>query len=334
MTSASSSDPEMTTETTESFKVNVAKRLERADGTFKLLTFLAALFIVLSFAGMFVALFEGSLPALRTFGFSFLTKSVWDPVGGHFAIWPLIYGTLVTSALAMALATPIGVGIAIFLTTLCPRLLRRPVGIAIELLAGIPSIIFGIWGLFVFAPFFQLNIQPVLIDVLGGLPLVGGLFQGPPFGIGIFTASIVLAIMILPLISSLCRDVFDIVPPVLKESAYGLGCTTSEVTSSVVVPYARQGVVGAAMLALGRALGETMAVTFVVGNVHNVSLSLFAPGTTISAAIANEFTEAVEKIYSSSLLAAGLFLLFISFVVLALAQLMLGGVARRAGAGN
>ncbi len=334
MASVMANDAEMTTDATGSFKVGVAKRLERSDRTFRFLTWLAALFIVLAFIGMFVALLEGSLPALRTFGFGFLTKDVWDPVGGHFAIWPMIYGTLVTSALAMAIATPIGIGIAIFLTAICPRPLRRPIGITVELLAGIPSIIFGIWGLFVFAPFFQLNIQPILIDVLGGLPFVGALFQGPPFGIGIFTGSVILAIMILPLISSLCRDVFDIVPPVLKEAAYGLGCTTSEVNMRIVLPYARQGVVGAAMLALGRALGETMAVTFVVGNIHNVSLSLFAPGTTISATIANEFTEAVEKIYSSSLLAAGLFLMFITFVVLALAQLMLGGAARRAGAGN
>lgn len=329
-----SEDAAMTSEPTESFKVGVAKKLERADSVFMRATWFGALFVVVVFIGMFIALLNGSLPALRKFGFGFLTGSVWDPVGGNFAILPLIYGTLVTSALAMLIATPIGVGIAIFLTSLCPRALRRPIGIAIELLAGIPSIIFGIWGLFVFAPFFQVTLQPFLIDTLGAIPYAGKLFAGPPFGIGIFTASIILAIMILPLISSLCRDVFDIVPPVLKEAAYGLGCTVSEVTSRVVVPYARQGVVGAAMLALGRALGETMAVTFVVGNIHNMSVSLFAPGTTISAAIANEFTEAVEKIYSSSLLEAGLFLLFISFVVLALAQLMLGGIARRAGAGN
>jgi phosphate transport system permease protein len=334
MVSVSAGDTAMTSEIPESFKVGVAKKLERADNAFMRITWLGAAFVLVVFLGMFIALLDGSLPALRKFGFGFLIGDIWDPVGGNFAILPLVYGTLITSALAMLIATPIGVGIAIFLTSLCPRLLRRPIGIAIELLAGIPSIIFGIWGLFVFAPFFQLNVQQYLIDWLGPLPIIGPLFGGAPFGIGIFTASVILAIMILPLISSLCRDVFDIVPAVLKEAAYGLGCTTSEVSLRVVLPYARQGMVGASMLALGRALGETMAVTFVVGNVHNLSVSLFAPGTTISAAIANEFTEAVEQIYSSSLLAAGLFLMFISFVVLALAQLMLGGIARRAGAGN
>jgi len=318
----------------ESFKVGIARRLERADRGFRRLTWFAAFLILVIFVGMFIALLQGSLPALRTFGLKFFISNTWDPVGGHFGIWSMIYGTLVTSALAMAMATPVGIGIAIFLTSLCPRPLRRPIGIAVELLAGVPSIIFGIWGLFVFAPFFQIHIEQYLIDWLGDAPLVGPLFSGAPFGIGIFTGSIILAIMILPLISSLCRDVFDIVPAVLKEAAYGLGCTVSEVTWRIVLPYARGGIVGAAVLALGRALGETMAVTFVVGNVHNASASLFAPGTTISAAIANEFSEAVEKLYSSSLLAAGLFLMFISFTVIALALLMLGAIARRAGASN
>jgi phosphate transport system permease protein len=309
-----------------------ATSLTRGDVRFMGLTWIAAFLVLAIFVGMFIALLAGAYPALHQFGFDFFTTSKWNPVKDKFGILPLIYGTLVTSALAMAMAVPIGIGIAIFLTELCPRILRRPIGIAIELLAGIPSIIYGIWGLFVFAPFFQATLQPWLIKVLSPLPLVGGLFAGPPYGIGVFTSSLILAIMILPLISSLTRDVFDIVPPVLKEAAYGLGCTVSEVLMRVVLPYTRAGVVGAAMLALGRALGETMAVTFVIGNAHRISESLFAPGTSISASIANEFSEAVEPLYQSSLLAAGLFLMFITFAVLAIAQLMLGGIARRAGA--
>jgi len=324
----------MAGESTESFKVGVAGRHGRSNSVFMRLTWLASFIVLAIFAGMFIALLIGSYPALHQFGFKFFVDDVWNPVTQKFGIWPLVYGTLVTSALSILMAAPIGIGVAIFLTSLCPRILRRPLGITIELLAGIPSIIFGVWGLFVFVPFFQLNVQPFLVDTLGSIPVIGAVFAGPPFGIGIFTASIILAIMILPLVSSLVRDVFDIVPPVLKEAAYGLGCTTSEVSSKVVLPYARQGVVGAVMLALGRALGETMAVTFVVGNIHNASVSIFAPGTTISASIANEFSEAVEKLYSSALLTAGLFLMFITFTVLTLAQLMLGGIARRAGAGN
>ncbi|MFZ1989241.1 MAG: phosphate ABC transporter permease subunit PstC [Alphaproteobacteria bacterium] len=317
-----------------SSKAAVAKRLERSDATFRWVTWAAAFFVLLTFIGMFVALLDGAYPALRKFGLNFFVTSNWNPVTEKFGILHQIYGTLVTSAIAMLIATPIGIGIAVFLTELCPRPLRRPIGTAIELLAGIPSIIYGIWGLFVFAPFFQHTLQPWIIDALGDIPGLSQLFAGPPFGVGIFTASLILAIMILPLISSLTRDVFDIVPPVLKEAAYGLGCTVSEVTTRVVMPYARQGVVGASMLALGRALGETMAVTFVIGNANKISVSLFAPGTTISAAIANEFSEAVGDLYLSALLAGGLFLMFITFVVLAAAQLMLGGVARRAGAGN
>ena len=315
-------------------KAVAARRMERSNALFHRITWVAAFLLLLIFVGMFIALFTGALPALREFGLGFFTTSKWNPVTEKFGMLHQIYGTLVTSALAMLIATPIGIGIAIFLTELCPRLLRRPIGIAIELLAGIPSIIYGIWGLFVFAPFFQHTVQPFIIDTFEGVPGLSTLFAGPPYGVGIFTASIILAIMILPLISSLTRDVFDIVPTVLKEAAYGLGCTVSEVTGGVVLPYARQGVVGAAMLALGRALGETMAVTFVIGNANKISASLFAPGTTISAAIANEFSEAVGDLYLSSLLAAGLFLMFITFVVLASAQFMLGGIARRAGAGN
>jgi phosphate transport system permease protein len=315
-------------------RAGAAARLGRRNSLFGGVTWFSALLVLIIFVGMFAALLSGAYPALRQFGFKFFTTHEWNPVTDKFGIWAQIYGTLVTSAIAMLIATPIGVGIAIFLTELCPRILRRTLAIAIELLAGIPSIIYGIWGLFVFAPFFQATLQPFLIDIFSGIPILSKLFAGPPFGIGLFTSSIILAIMILPLISSLSRDVFDIVPAVLKEAAYGLGCTVSEVSAKVVIPYARSGVVGAAMLALGRALGETMAVTFVIGNAQKIRLSLFAPGTTISSAIANEFSEAVGKLYQSSLLAGGLFLMFITFVVLALAQVMLGGIARRAGAGN
>ena len=229
----------------------------------------------------------------------------------------------------MLFAVPIGVGIAIFLTELCPQKLRRPIGIAIELLAGIPSIIYGIWGLFIFAPFLQDHVQPVLIALFGPVPVLSTLFAGPPYGIGMLTAGIILAIMVLPYISSISRDVFDTVPPVLKEAAYGIGCTTSEVVRKVVIPYARVGVIGGIMLALGRALGETMAVTFVIGNAHRISGSLLAPGTTISATIANEFTEAVGDLYTSSLIELGLILFVITFFVLAMARYMLMRIERK-----
>ena len=246
------------------------------------------------------------------------------------ALGPL-YGTLLTSFIAMLIAVPVGIGIAIFLTELCPKMLRRPIAIAIELLAGIPSIIYGIWGLFVFAPFLQKHVQPFLIDTLGNVPGIGSVFEGPPYGIGMLTAGFILAIMVLPFITSISRDVFDAVPPVLKEAAYGLGCTTWEVVRYVVLPYTRVGVIGGVMLGLGRALGETMAVTFVIGNAHKISASIIAPGTTISATIANEFTEAVGDLYTSSLIALGLILFVITFIVLAAARYMLLRIERRVG---
>jgi phosphate transport system permease protein len=209
--------------------------------------------------------------------------------------------------------------------------LRRPIGIAIELLSGIPSIIYGIWGLFVFAPFLQQYVQPFLIDLFGNIPILSILFAGPPYGIGIFTAGLILAIMVLPFITSISRDVFEAVPPVLKEAAYGLGCTTWEVARYVVLPYTRVGVIGGVMLGLGRALGETMAVTFVIGNAHRISGSLLAPGTTISATIANEFTEAVGDLYTSALIALGLILFVITFIVLAIARLLLMRLNARVG---
>jgi phosphate transport system permease protein len=230
---------------------------------------------------------------------------------------------VVTSTIAMLIALPVGIGVAIFLTELCPRPLRRPIGIAIELLAGIPSIIYGIWGLFVFAPWFQTHVQEPIINAVADVPLLSTIFGGPPYGIGVFTAGLILSIMILPFISAVTRDVLETVPGVLKEASYGLGSTSWEVMWKVCLPFCSTGVVGGAMLALGRALGETMAVTFVIGNAHRIEPSLFAPGTSISATIANEFTEATSELYTASLIEMGLLLFVITFIVLACAQLML-----------
>jgi phosphate transport system permease protein len=223
----------------------------------------------------------------------------------------------------MAVGVPVSIGIAIFLTEFCPTRLRRPIGVAIELLAGIPSIIYGIWGLFYLAPFLQKHVQPAIINVFGDIPILSDIFAGPPYGIGMGTAGIILAIMVLPFITSITRDVFETVPSVLKESGYGLGCTTWEIVRHIVIPYTKVGIIGGIMLGLGRALGETMAVTFVIGNAHRISSSIFAPGTTISATIANEFTEAYGDMYRSSLIALGLLLFVITFIVLALARLLL-----------
>jgi len=301
------------------------------DARFRSLTWLASVIVIALFAGVLMSLGIGAMPAIKAFGLPFVYTEAWNPVTEKFGALASVYGTLITSFLAMLLAVPVGIGIAIFLTEICPRSLRRPIGIAIELLAGIPSIIYGIWGLFVFAPEFQQGLQPWLIDLFANIPVLQDLFAGPPYGIGIFTAAIILSIMILPFISAVTRDVFDTVPTTLKEAAYAMGCTTWEVMWRVVLPFARSGVVGGAMLALGRALGETMAVTFVIGNAHHIHSSLFSPGTTISATIANEFTEAVGDLYLSSLIEMGLILFFITFVVLASAQLMLGALERRAG---
>lgn len=307
------------------------KRFGRSDTRFRLMTLGSALVVVAIFAGLMVSLISGSWLALHTFGWGFLINSVWNPVTEKFGAFAAIYGTLVSSALAMLLAVPLGIGIAIFLTELCPRALKRPVGIAIELLAGVPSIIYGIWGLFVFAPYFQQNVEPWIIEAFGNIPYLQNLFEGPPYGIGTFTASLILAVMILPFISAVTRDVFETVPPMQKEAAYGVGCTTWEVMWRIVLPFSRAGVVGGAMLALGRALGETMAVTFVIGNAHHINASLLAPGTTISATIANEFTEALGDTYVSSLVALGLILFAITFIVLAAAQIMLKSLDRRSG---
>jgi phosphate transport system permease protein len=307
------------------------KRFGRSDARFRLLTLAAALLVVAIFLGIMASLVTGALPALKAFGWGFLSSSVWNPVTEKFGAFAAIYGTVVSAFLAMIIAVPLGIGIAIFLTELCPRALKRPIGIAIELLAGIPSIIYGIWGLFVFAPYFQVHVEPGLIQVFGNIPYLQDLFAGPPYGIGMFTAALILSIMVLPFISAVTRDVFETVPHLLKEAAYGVGCTTWEVMRRIVLPFARSGVVGGAMLALGRALGETMAVTFVIGNAHHIDESLLAPATTISATIANEFSEALGDRYVSSLIALGLILFAITFVVLAVAQIMLKSLERRSG---
>ncbi|HEX4388777.1 MAG TPA: phosphate ABC transporter permease subunit PstC [Steroidobacteraceae bacterium] len=293
-------------------------------------TLAAALLVLLLLGGVAISLLIGAWPAFSHFKLGFLTTEIWNPVTDKYGALAPVYGTLVTSFLALLLAIPVSFGIAIFLTELAPVWLKRPVGVAIELLAAVPSIIYGIWGLFVLAPVLQRYVQPWLIEWFGPLPIVGKLFQGPPFGIGILTASFVLAIMVIPFISAVMRDVFETVPDVLKESGYGLGATTWEVIWQVVVPYARTGMIGGVMLGLGRALGETMAVTFVIGNAHRIGSSLLAPGTTISASIANEFAEAVGDLYTSSLIALGALLFLITFSVIALARYMLLRLDRRA----
>jgi len=300
------------------------------ERVFRGATLAAAVLVLTLLGGVVVTLLKGAWPAFAHFGFGFLTSEVWNPVTNKYGALAPVYGTLVTSLIAMLFAVPISLGIAIFLTELAPSWLKRPVGIAIELLAAVPSIIFGIWGLFELAPVLQRHVQPALIDWLGPLPVIGKLFQGPPYGIGVLTASIVLAIMVIPFIAAVMRDVFETVPDVLKESAYGLGATTWEVIWKVVIPHTRVGMVGGIMLGLGRALGETMAVTFVIGNSHRIAASLIAPGTTISAAIANEFTEADSGMYTSSLIALGALLYLITLIVIASARFMLLRLDRRA----
>lgn len=301
------------------------------DKVFKNTTMVFAFIVFTLLFGIVITLFAGSLPALKTFGLGFFTSAEWNPVDVQFGGLVPIYGTLVTAAIAMLIGIPVSFGIAVFITELCPPVLKRPIGVAIELLAGIPSIIYGMWGLFVFAPFFADNVQPWINDNLGNLPVIGQVFQGPPMGIGMLTAGIILAIMVIPFTSSVIRDVFEIVPTMLKESAYGLGCTTWEVVWNIVLPYTKTGVVGGVMLGLGRALGETMAVTFVIGNAHELSASLMMPGNTISSALANEFTEATGDVYTSSLITLGLTLFVITFIILSLAKLLLIRLSMREG---
>jgi phosphate transport system permease protein len=297
-----------------------AKRSLTQDRVFYWLTLASAVFVVVMLIGVLASLVAGAWPALSKFGIGFIWTERWSPVKQIFGALTPIYGTVVTSIIAMLIGIPVSFGIAIFLTEICPQPLRRPIGVAIELLAGIPSIIYGLWGFFFLAPFLQTTVQPFLIGTIGNVPVIGLLFGGAPYGIGLLTAGIILAIMVLPFVTSITRDVFLTVPTLLRESAYGMGMTTWEVVRHIVIPYVRVGLVGGIMLGLGRALGETMAVTFVIGNSHNISASLLSPSTTISATIANEFTEATSDIYSSSLIGLGLILFVITFAVLALAK--------------
>ena len=301
-------------------------RLQReanAESIFRWATFCSAALVLLLLVGVLASLAYGAWPALETFGWRFLVTEVWNPVTQKFGALAPIYGTVITSIIAMLIAIPIAFGIAVFLTETCPRWLRTPIGIAIELLAAIPSIVFGIWGLFILAPILQQHVQPWLIDHLGPLPIIGVLFQGAPYGIGLLTAGVVLAIMVLPFITAVMREVFQMTPTSIKEAAYAAGATQWEVVWDIVFPWSRPGMIGGIMLGLGRALGETMAVTFVVGNAHRISTSLLAPGTTIAASIANEFAEAVGDLYTSSLMALGLILFVLTFTVIASARLLL-----------
>lgn len=307
------------------------RRQRIQDFFFHKITLLFAASVLVVLVGIIVSLAIKAAPAFQHFGPAFITTVEWDPINDEFGALIAIWGTLATSLIALLVAFPISFGIALFLTEICPVWLRRPLGTAVELLAGIPSIIYGMWGLFVFAPLFADHVQPLLKGTLGQLPFIGPLFQGPTMGIGIMTAGLILAVMIIPFISSVMRDVFEIVPAVLKESAYGLGCTRWEVVRKVVLPYTRNGVVGGVMLGLGRALGETMAVTFVIGNANELSWSLLAPGNSIASTLANEFAEASSPLHVSSLFALALILFAITFVVLSAAKLMLVGMSRKEG---
>jgi phosphate transport system permease protein len=302
------------------------------DVTFYWITRSSAISVLLILAGIIVSLIVGAWPAMKAFGFAFLWTQRWAPQADPPILGAMgpVYGTLVTSSIAMLIAIPVGIGIAIFLTELCPQWLRRPIGIAIELLAGIPSIIYGMWGFFVLGPFLAYTFQPFMIKLCEGIPVLGAIFAGPPSYLSLFNASLILAIMVLPFITAISADVFRTVPPVLKEAAYGVGCTTWEVVRNVVIPYARVGVIGGIMLGLGRALGETMAVSFVIGNSFHISSSIFAPGTTISAAIASEFAES-DGLHQSSLILLGLLLFVLTFIVLAAARLMLLHLEKKAG---
>ena len=296
---------------------------------FRWLTGSAAMLVVASLSGMLVVLVVYSWPALSRFGPAFIVSSGWNPVTDTFGAAAPIAGTLITSIIAMAVGAPTALGVAIFLNEICPYRLRSALGVAIELLAAIPSIIYGMWGLFVVAPLFANHVYPFLIEWLGPIPGLGILFQGPPYGIGMLTAGLILAVMVLPFIASVSRQVLASVPPVLREAAYGLGATKWEVARHVLIPHARRGLIGGIMLGLGRALGETMAVTFVIGNAHHIVPSLLQPGTTISATLANEFTEASGDIYLSSLVALGLILSCVTFLVLIGARMMLARADQR-----
>ncbi len=320
---------------TEQLQKQIAARLAAQrlqDAIFRKVTLGFSLFVLALLGAIMLSLLWGAYPIFEKTGLGFITSREWNPVTNSFGALNAIYGTVVTSIIALLIAFPVSFGIAIFLTELCPNWLKRPLGTAVELLAAIPSIIYGMWGLFVFAPLFGEYVQPFLTKYLGSVPLLGNLFQGAPMGIGMLSAGIILAVMVIPFIASVMRDVFEIVPPVLKESAYGLGATTWEVVRNIVLPYTKAGVVGGTMLGLGRALGETMAVTFVIGNTPKIAASLFEPGASIASTIANEFAEAGDGGHISALIAIGLILFIITFIVLALAKLLLLQLAKGEGA--
>jgi phosphate transport system permease protein len=312
---------------------NSANRGPFFDSLFAVASKGAAWFTLLLLIGILLSLVAGAWPALHKYGLSFLYRSVWDPVQEDFGGLVMIYGTLATSIIALLIAVPVSFGIALFLTEMSPSWLKRPLGTAIELLAAVPSIVYGMWGLLVFGPILAQYVQMPLQKLFSGVPFLGALVSGPPVGIGILSAGIILAIMIIPFIASVMRDVFEVTPPMLKESAYGLGSTTWEVVYKVVLPYTKAGVVGGIMLGLGRALGETMAVTFVIGNMNQLdSLSVFQAANSITSALANEFAEAGDGLHQASLIYLGLVLFFITFVVLTLSKLLLMKLKKSEGA--
>lgn len=308
-------------------------RIQRMqDFMFHKVTLSFALSVLIVLGGIIVSLIINATPAFKEFGLGFVTRVEWDPVNDQYGGLIAIFGTLTTSIIALLVACPVSFGIALFLTEICPTWLRRPMGAAVELLAGIPSIIYGMWGMFFFAPVCAEYLQPFLHATLGHIPGLGKLFSGPMMGMGMLTAGLVLAVMIIPFIASVMRDVFEVVPAVLKESAYALGCTKWEVVTRVVLPYTKVGVVGGVMLGLGRALGETMAVTFVIGNAFELNWSLFSPGNSIASTLANEFAEADTPLHVSSLFALGLILFVLTFIVLAAAKILLLSMQRKEGA--
>ena len=311
--------------------VAVVKKQRIQDFLFHKVTMFFAVLVLVALAAILVSLMISAWPAFKKFGIEFIWTVEWDIINEDFGAAIAIYGTLISSVIALLIAVPLAFGIALFLTEMCPLWLRRPLGTAIELLAAVPSIIYGMFGLFIFAPLFAEYGQPALQSTLGQMPLIGPLFGGAMNGIGLLAAGIILAFMILPFIAAVMRDVFEIVPPILRESAYGVGCTTWEVVRYIVLPYTQKGVIGGIMLGLGRALGETMAVTFVIGNSQRISESLFAPGTSIASTLANEFGEA-DDFHLSTLFALGFLLFVITFVVLAIAKIMILRTERAQGA--
>ena len=301
------------------------------DAVFARSTQFFALLVLATLVGIIASLVMGAWPTLTQVGPKFFVSDSWDPVRKLFGGLAPLWGTIITATIALVISVPVSFGIAIFLTEMCPPMLKRPLGTAVELLAAIPSIIYGMWGLFIFAPLFAETLQPLMIATLGKLPVVGIAFQGSPNGFGVFTAGVILSVMVIPFIASVMRDVFETTPAILKESAYGLGATTWEVVWNVVLPYTKAGVIGGIMLGLGRALGETMAVTFVIGNAYNISAKLFEPGNSIASSLANEFNEASDPVHLSALITLGLTLFILSFCVLAASRWMLSSLSKREG---